>query len=260
MKIISTLLVLTFFSFSVFAQPWKITAGYSLGTPRQVMKKNIPPAHSLQAGVLYQLPGQLARLAVGTELGIGIYANKRIEQTFQFDNNTASLVPVNYTSNVFNANIQARYDLLSKKNFIIPYIQAKGGVFGFFSNVLVEDPEDPDGCHALERENIINDKTMYWSAGGGLQINPGIFAKRKQKRNTVIDLSVNSIRGGTVNYINTRNLVDAQNSGSPESKPLHVRFINANTQAIHEHTVAQVHNSVLRMLEIRAGIMVNLGN
>src|SRR6266496_894544 len=111
MKFISTLLLGLFF-LSANSQQWKIISSYSLGIPRQQMEKNIQPAHSLQAGILYQLPGTLKQLSVGAELGIGSYASKRIEQTFQFDNNTSSVVPVNYNSNTFNANLQARLNIL----------------------------------------------------------------------------------------------------------------------------------------------------
>lgn len=256
MKFISTLLFSLLF-FSVHSQSWKLTGHYSLGVPQQEMGKNIPPAHSLQAGVLYQLPGQLKQLSVGLELGIGLYASKRIEQTFRFDN-SSSIVPVNYNSNVFNANLQTRLNLLSDKNYVIPYINLKGGLYNFFSNIVVEDPDDPDGCHALERENIINDKTMYWSAGGGLQIDPAIFSKYKHSGRVLIDISANTIQGGTLNYINTKRLVDAQTVNDPAGKPLHVRFVNASTQAIHEHTVAQVYTSPLRLLEFRAGVTVML--
>jgi hypothetical protein len=257
MKFISTLLLGLVF-LSANSQQWKLTSSYSLGIPQQEMSKNIPPAHSLQAGVLYQLPS-IKQLSVGFELGIGSYASKRIEQTFQFDNNTASIVPVNYSSNTFNANLQARLNLLSDKNHIIPYVNAKGGLYNFFSNVYVEDPEDANGCHALEQKNIINDKTMYWSAGGGLQIDPAIFSKREHAGRIRIDISANTIQGGTINYINTKNLIDAQTINDPAGKPLHVQFVNASTQAIHEHTVAQVYTSPLRMLEFRAGVTVMLG-
>lgn len=258
MKFISTLLLTVLF-LSANSQKWKITGNYSLGIPQQEMEKNIQPAHSLQTGVLYQLPGTLKQLSVGVELGIGSYASEQVEQTFQFSNNTASVVEVNYNSNTFNANVQARLNLLNSKNYIIPYINAKGGVYNFFSNIYVEDPRDADGCHALEQKNIINDKTMYWSAGGGLQINPSIFSKNKRKGNILIDISANTIRGGTMDYINTKNLVDAQTVVDPGGKPLNVKFINASTQAIHEHTVAQVYTSPLRLLEFRAGVTVGLG-
>src|SRR4030095_2629858 len=160
--------------------------------------------------------------------------------------------------NVFNANLKARFDLLSDKNFIIPYINAKGGLYNFYSSIYIGDPEDDGGCHALEQENIMNDKTMYWSAGGGLQINPAIFSKTKHGGKGMIDISANTIRGGTISYINTKHLMDPQNISDPDGKPLEVQFINVSTQAIHEHTVAQVYTSPLRILEFRAGVTFKL--
>jgi hypothetical protein len=259
MKFISTLLFGLLF-FSANSQQWKLTSSYCLGLPRQDMSKNIQPASGMQVGVLYQLPGALKRLSAGIELGIGTYANKTIDQTFQFDNNTSTILPVNYSSNVFNANIQTRLNLLSDKNFIIPYISAKGGLYNFFSSIYIGDPEDDGGCHALEQKNLINDVTMYWSAGGGLQIKPAIFSKNKHSSRLMIDISANTIRGGTISYINTKHLMDAQDISAPGEKALNVQFINASTQAIHEHTVAQVYTSSLRMLEFRAGITVMLGD
>ena len=230
-----------------------------MGIPQQEMQKNIPAAHSLQLGIMHRLPGALKQLSIGVEAGIGTYASKRVEQTFQFNNNTAAVVPVDYTSNVFNANLYGRLNLLNEKKLVLPYIQAKGGLYNFFSTVYIEDPNDPNGCSALQQENIINDKTMYWSAGGGLQINTGVFGKSKSRRNVMIDISVNTIRGGTIDYINTKRLMDVQDVSTTGGKPLNVNFINASTQEIHEHSVAQVYTSPLRMLEVRAGVTVNLG-
>ena len=259
MKLISTLL-LGFLFFSANSQQWKLTSSYSLGIPRQDMGKNIQAAHSFQAGVIYRLPGDLKRLSVGLELGLGMYADQTIDQTFRFDSNTSTVLPVDYSSNVFNANIQLRLNLLSDKKFIVPYINAKGGLYNFFSMVYIRDPNDNGGCRALEQENLINDQAMYWSAGGGLQINPGAFSKQKQPGRVMIDISANTIQGGTISYINTKHLMDAQDISAPEEKPLNVQFINASTQSIHEHTVAQVYTSPLRILEFRAGITVKLSD
>ena len=257
MKFIFTLLM-GFLFFSANSQQWKVTSSYSLAMPKQEMGKNIQPAHSMQTGISYQLPGALKRLSVGLEFGIGIYAYESIDQTFQFDNNTSTVLPVDYSSNVFNANLQARFNLLSDKNLIIPYINAKGGLYNFYSSIYIGDPEDEGGCHALEQENIMNDKTMYWSAGAGLQINTGIFSKKKHNTRVMIDISANTIRGGEISYINTKNLLDAPATTDPDGKPLNVQFINASTQSIHEHKVAQVYTSPLRMLEFRAGITFKL--
>lgn len=222
------------------------------------MNKNINPVHSLQAGFLYQLTGPLKRMSVGVETGIGIYAQQKIDQTFTFDNSTTAVVPVNYNSNAFNASAVVRYNFVDEEKFVIPYLTAKGGVYNFFSNIYIEDPHDATGCKALQRENIIKDATLTWSAGAGIQMNTAVFAKRKFRRNVMIDLSVNTVRGGNIEYINTKNLMDAQTINDPEGKPLHVQFINASTQNIHEHTVAQVYNSPLRLLEVRLGIAVAL--
>ena len=257
MKFISTLLLSCLF-LSANSQTFKLTTGYSLGLPRQDLDKNIQPVHSMQTGLLVQMPGEFKRLSLGLELGIGIYAHERIDQTFQFDNNTSTVLPVDYSSNTFNANIHARFDLLSEKNLIIPYLTAKGGLYNFYSSIYIGDPEDEGGCHALEQENIMNDKTMYWSAGGGLQINPTIFSKNKRSSRLSIDISANTIQGGDISYINTKHLMDAPNVSDPDGKPLNVQFINASTQSIHEHKVAQVYTSPLKMLEFRAGIIYTI--
>jgi len=256
MKFISTLLLIILVS-AANSQAWRISTNYSLGVPQQQMEKNIQPAHSLQGGILYQFKHS-KQLSAGIELGIGSYASKRIEQTFQFDNNTAAVVPVNYNSNTFNVNLQGRLNLLKDNYFVIPYVNAKAGLYNFFSTIYIDDPADAGGCHALEQKTIMNDKTLYWSAGGGLQIDPAIFSKNKRRGNVLIDISANTIHGGTMDYINTKNLIDAQSVTDPAGKPLQVKFINASTQAIHEHTVAQVFTSSLRLLEFRAGVVVKL--
>ena len=255
MRSIFTLLLITIGFLSARSQQWNLITGYSLGSPKQAMDKNINAVHSLQAGALYQLPG-IKQLSVGVELGIGIYAKETIDQTFQFDN-FSSVVPVNYTSNVFNASLLARLNLLPGEKLVNPYVQARGGLYNFFSNVMIEDPNDPYGCEALDRENILNDKTLYWSAGGGLQIDIAAFSKKAQRGCVKIDLGTNIIRGGTIDYINTKHLMDAQ-TADPDAKPMQVRFVNASTQDIHEHTVAQVYSSPLRLLEFRVGVVVAL--
>ena len=67
-----------------------------------------------------------------------------------------------------------------------------------------------------------------------------------------MDLSVNNIQGGNLNYINTKRLVDANNPPvNSDGKPLNITFINASTQQLHEHQVAEVYTSPLRMMEIK---------
>ncbi len=256
MKLTSTLLFTCLIYTTASSQQWQFTTNYSLGLPKGQMGRNIQAVHSLNAGLLYRFPAQLKNFSVGLELGIGSYARKQVEQTFQFDN-MSSVVPVNYNSNTFNASLQTRFNFWDEnKSLVVPYVVAKGGLYNFYSNVVVEDPTHIDGCVALDRKNIINDKIFYWSAGGGLQIDPDIFSKHRRAGNLKIDISAQTIRGGCIDYINTKHLMDAQEVPEPGGKQLTARFVNAGTNRIHEHSVAQVYNSPLRFFEIRAGITV----
>ena len=258
MKILSTLFISCLLYFNAISQSLKFIGDYSLGLPQQQMAQNIQAIHSLHIGGLYQLPRQWKNLSVGLELGAGIYAHEKIDQTFNFDANTSTVVPVNYNSNVVNANLQTRYQFLDEKRYlIVPYINAKAGLYNFFSNVNIEDPNDPDGCHPLDKKNLINDKTLYWGAGAGFQINPSIFSKRKKDGPVMIDISINTIRGGKLDYINTKHLKDEQDMPQTGGKPLLVKFINVSTQDIHEHKVTEVYTSPLRILEVRAGIILS---
>ena len=57
-------------------------------------------------------------------------------------------------------------------------------------------------------------------------------------------------------YIEGKLTIPAQEVPEPGGKQLTARFVNAGTNRIHEHSVAQVYNSPLRFFEIRAGITV----
>lgn len=259
MKKSFTLFISCLLYFIASSQPVKITLDYGLGLPQSQMAHNIQAIHSFHLGGLYQLPNQLKNLSVGLDLGVGVYSHQTIDQTFNFDANTTTVVPVNYNSNVMNVSLQTRYQLLDENSLIVPYINAKAGLYSFYSNLMIEDPDDPDGCHPLDKKNLINDKTLYWSAGAGIQINPSIFSKHKKDGPLKIDLSINTIYGGKLDYINTKHLKDDHEMPDMGGKPIYVKFINVSTQDIHEHKVAQVYNSPLRILEIRGGVIVNLG-
>lgn len=259
MKILSTCFISCLLCFNASSQSFKFFGDYGLGIPQQQMAKNIQAIHNLHIGGLFQLPRHLKNLSVGLELGAGVYAHEKIDQTFNFDASTSTLVAVNYNSNVFNVNLQTRYQLSDEeRHMIVPYINARAGSYSFFSNVYVEDPADPGGCHPLEKKNLIRDNTFYWGAGAGFQINPALFSKRKRNGPVMIDLSINTIRGGKLDYINTKHLKEEQDMPQTGGKPLMVRFINVSTQDIHQHKVAQVFNSSLRILEIRGGLILKI--
>jgi hypothetical protein len=242
----------------------QIGSTYSLSVPGATMRDNINPLHGITGSFLYGLPGTSERFIVGAEIGVGNYAYVTKEQDLRFPDGSGIKTMVDYTSNAWNAALLSRFTILNKGKYI-PYLSIKGGFTEFFSNIFVEDPEDPSSCKALERKNIIRDNTFFLAYGGGVQLDLSLFAKKQQPGKYRIDISVNKISGGRLNYINTKNIeshvhTDPNNPPEPgKGDPLKIRFINITTQAIHEHQVAEVYNSPLRMLDIKVGMVFKWG-
>src|SRR5688572_5364118 len=129
---------------------FKFGSAYSLSIPQGEMADNIRPVHSLNISVSYPLKEICDMFSMGAELGIGSYAYVTKEQDLRFPDGSGIKTDVIYSSNVFNAAFFLRGNLL-RKGKVIPYVSTKAGISNFFSNVIVEDPEDPSGCEALER-------------------------------------------------------------------------------------------------------------
>jgi len=244
-------LLFTICSFAGFSQH-NMSLGYSLGAPQQQMNENINPLHNLSAAIFFQIPGLGKRLQLGAEGQWGSYASTQKEQTFNFGNGTSTRTMVNYSSNVLQGAATARVLLLTNKK-ITPFLNAKAGYASFYSSIFIEDPHDPDGCHPLDQKTLLKDGTLMTGYGGGLQIDWSLFRPKCDKNRGWIDLRVQNIRGGSLDYINTRKLIDASAPPPPgeDGKAVSVKFINATTNEIHEHQVAEVYTTPLRMLEFK---------
>ncbi len=253
MKYIYSILFI-FPGLSAFSQ-FTINTGYSLSVPQQQLGDNIKPLHSISYGIMYQFPGALSRVQTGIDLSVGTYASERKMQTFNFGNGTSTKTWVNYSSNVFQASIAGKIFILQNKK-LMPYVNGKVGYTHFYSNIYVEDPDDPGGCKALQKRTLVKDGTISAGYGGGLQIAWSLFFKKVKRENMYLDISINKISGSTIDYINTKKLIDADNPPTgTDGKPLTIQFINATTQQIHEHEVAELYNTPLRMLECKVSML-----
>lgn len=257
------LLPAVFLCFFVNAQ-FKLGTNYALLIPQGEMGENINPVHTISLSFLYTPKMFCQRLSVGTDLGFGNYAYVTKEQDLRFPDGSGIKTDVVYTSNVVNAALVLRANLTAKGK-IIPYIEAKGGTISFFSNVYVADPEDQSSCKPLESKNIIRDNTFFATYGGGVQLDVGVFDKNATPGRFIIDIGIKKLKGGNLNYINTKNIqthvhTDPNAPVDPsKGEPLNVQFINITTQTIHEHQVAELYNSPLRMIGINIGMLFKLG-
>lgn len=236
-----------------------------MSVPQGEMGDNIGLLHSLNTSFHYSIPGTSDRLIVGAETGIGLYASITKHQELSFPDGSGIKTNVTYTSNVFNGSLFTRVNFLKNKTWS-PYVNVKGDYSQFYSNVVVGDPEDGSSCEALERKNLIRDHTFFVAYGGGMQVDLSVLSKKEKPGKCLIDISVNKIRGGSLNYINTRHIethvhTDPNNPAPPttvKGEPLNIQFINITTQTIHEHQVAELYNSPLRMLDIKVGMLFTL--
>ena len=257
MKHILPALFFCLFLSPVMAQ-YSGTFSYALSAPGGDMANNIGLLHSAKLNIGRELPGALSRVLVGVELGVGTYALITKEQTFQFADGSTTRTKVNYSSNVFQAGVFTQVDILKNKK-VIPYIKANAGLAKFYSNVAVQDPEDPDGCQPLEKKSLVKDNTLATGYGAGMRVSIGSLCGGSRSVGQWIDFSITRVTGGDVSYINTKRLKDHYHTAAdtdPKSTPVVQRFINATTQNIHEHQVAELYTSPLRMLEFRIGYTV----
>jgi len=100
--------------FIVNAQ-FKFASSYSLSIPQGEMGDNIRPVHSLNVSILSSIKGLCNRFMVGAEMGLGNYAYVTKEQDLRFSDGSGIRTDVIYSSNVFNAALVMRANLLSKR-------------------------------------------------------------------------------------------------------------------------------------------------
>ena len=235
---------------------------YSFSLPLHEMKENIRPVHSLNISFLSQVK-RLSKLSWGIEGSFGQYAAFRKDQDIRFPDGSGISTEVSYSSNVVSGGILTRLNLFKEKK-MNPYLVGKLGYASFFSTVTVADPEDDADCKPLDRKTPVSDHSFFASYGAGLQIN---ISSKKKTKNAWIDISVSQLHGTKLDYINIKDIKDhvhndPNNPAPPMDKsvPLNIRFVNVSTQAIHEHQLAEVYNSPLRLLEIKAGVVWRLDN
>jgi hypothetical protein len=224
------------------------------------MANHINAVHQFKIAGLYRLPGAFKNLQVGMEYGLGNYANLKMPTTFSFGNGNPTTTNVIYSSNTLQANTIIKLELL-QNFFIRPYFTAKAGIQTWYSNINIEDPADLDGCHPLEKKTILKDNSSTLGYGGGVMVDLSSFTKIARKGKHFLDFELISTKGGSLNYMNTRNLKDhhiATGNSGDGGKPLNMKFINITSNLIHEHQVAEVFTTPLRLLEFKISYTVKI--
>jgi hypothetical protein len=257
MKPLYLLLLVVAITSTMQAQ-FTVKSNYTIGIPQGKMADNINPVHQFIVGGGYQLPGPFKNINIGAELGAGNYANLVVPMEFSFGNGNPTTTNINYSSNTFTANAVLVADLLTKTT-LRPYVTAKVGVQSWSSRIRIDDPEDLDGCEPLESRSILKDKTMTMSYGAGVKVDLSKVFRINERNKHFLDISVTQLQGGNIDYINTRKLSQHDPNAvlGEDAKSLNMKFINITNSITHDHQVAEVYNTPLRLLEIKIGYHMN---
>lgn len=247
MKKISALILAMFLVNAAQAQ-FEFRTAYVYSDPRQEMAADIKRGH----GAFFEFAYRFREIpfSLGLQVNFSTYGYDKSRQVYSFDDGSTAETDVMVYNNFTNFQLTSRYFFFTQKSMLQPYIQAKMGLSRFYTNLTIDDPEDVDDCVPLEQDILQRDLTFVGTIGAGLQWDLSSVFKKTRKDFFYLDASVNYNTGGRVNYMNVDKPVPQENG-----QEVYGRFINTQTQVVHEHHVGYVYSSMLRMIDFRVGMV-----
>ncbi len=218
--------------------------GYVFSAPRGNMKETIRNAHGVMMD-FYFTPNQ-TRYSLGLEMSMNMYGHDKSRQTYSFEDGSTAPMDIVVNNNFYNVLLAGKYFL--RQGSVQPFVTGKLGYSFYSTDLNIYDPDDFDHCEPVDNDVLKKDGSAIFSVGGGLRWDilpkklPGMF---------FINLSVNYTAGGMVNYMN----VDAPNrSHAAHTSDVYAKFINTQTQVVHEHHVGNVYSSLIEMMDYRLSV------
>jgi hypothetical protein len=230
---LSTLFVLIALSASAQIE---FQMGYAYSRANGAMLRNLKNVH----GAVFSLGYRAKKLPIsyGVEIGIQGYGYQTERQFYTFDDGSVTETNVNVSNNIFSAVGYARL-YYPNKSFLQPYLQVRGGLSNFYTSLVIEDPQDVDGCTPLESDILKSSSTLAGSVGIGTRI--------KLSERYGIDVGTSYTSGGKVDYMSLK----ASTQNAKPANHVVADFINHKTQVIHQHHVGYVYRSPVRLLDWR---------
>ncbi|TAF34636.1 MAG: hypothetical protein EAZ57_02645 [Cytophagales bacterium] len=263
MKKISFFLVL-FLGCTLIAQAqFRGGIGYQNSRPLGSMAMNINNIHQFKLEGLGKV--WHTRLWLGGEIGLGGYASRREPIMFE-QNGTITNTYINVSNNVTNFGLMAQLDLLKRFNVAMPYLHAAVNTNIYATKLVIEDPEDEDGCEPLDSEVLRRDYAASASLGVGVRLalfnQDSRFCDYITMGRTMLDLRAFYTLGTRVSYMNANEMNNhnhSQHEPRANTESIDIQFRNRQTNDIHAHRVGTVFNDPLSHLGIQATISVSLG-
>ena len=249
------------FDRSPAATRFEVGMNYAYFRPQQEMGTFIRQAHGLNGQAMYRIPK--SPLAVGVDLGFGMYGYQNTRQTYVFSDGATTETDVRVSNSFVTANLVARLDLVRSGAFI-PYLSGKVGYNHYMTNLVIENPDDPDGCRPLENKDLIRDGAFSETLGAGVRWDLGNVFRGTGTERLYADLSAHYTNGGRVSYMNVNipanpNPAAHQHQpAAPDAAAYVARFVNPRTQVVHQHHVGDVYTSPIQLWEFKLGLVYRI--
>lgn len=248
MKTLYAGLILIFLSPAVWCQSFEMGTTLTLSQPVNAMSGDMNNAFGLSLAMERKFKNPFS---AGLELGFGNYGYQTTRQQYTFDDGSVTETNVNVSNNLFSLSLTGKHFLRPEKK-VNPYLSGKAGWTWFTTQLIIEDPADEYSCHPVESDILSRDNTYLVSGGAGLRVDFQALSPNARSQRLFLDVSVHATHGGIINYMNVKK--HHTPSATPD-RDVMVKFINTQTQVVHEHHVGFVYSSVLNMVEYRLGVI-----
>ena len=249
-------LAIIFFIFgfvSSYGQTVELGTGYIFAAPRGTMKQNINYSNGFNIDFYFTPKEKM--YSFGMELDVNMYGHDKTRENFDLADGTSAPMDMVVDNTFTNLMATGRYFLMKGK--IRPFITGKLGYSFFNTDLGIYDPDDKDHCSPVDTKVLHKDGAVIFTAGVGLRWE---LLPKKHPGLLFLNLSANYTGGGKVSYMN----VDAPShthstQTTTQTSDVYARFVNNQTQDVHEHKVATIYSSPIDLIDYRAGVAVRLG-
>jgi hypothetical protein len=185
-------------------------------------------------------------------MNINTYGHDKSRQNYLLSDGSTAPMDIVVNNNLINILLGGRYYL--RKGKVEPYVAGKVGYAVFSTDLSIFDPDDRDHCEPIDTELLQRDGLIVFGAGAGLRVdvspgkNPGRF---------YINASANYLTGGKASYMSV-DAPDMAHQGTRPTSDVYVKFLNTQTQVVHEHHVGNIYTSMVHLIDFRLGLTVKL--
>lgn len=239
-------------SLAAFGQKSKLemSAGYVFSMPRGPMSQTIEQAHGMVMDFYMRPKGK--NYLLGAEMSVNSYGFDKTKQTYTFPDGTTAPMEINVSNNMFNFLVGGRYYLSEKT--VQPFVSGRVGYSNYSTSLNVFDPDEGDSCEPLDSEVLKRDGALIFSAGAGIQID---LRPKKEPGTLFLTLSSYYSSGGKVDYMNV-DMNAATHTHTAKKSDVYMKFLNTQTQVVHEHHIGNIYSSVIEMMDFRIGITMRV--